>query len=47
METARGDQKLAEEVKQLKSSLKAKDDEKKRYIDANKKLKSAETKLLK
>ncbi|KAK1392038.1 hypothetical protein POM88_011094 [Heracleum sosnowskyi] len=42
-----GDQKLLEEVRQLKSLLKTSEDEKKKLADASKKLKASEAKLLK
>lgn len=47
VEAARGDQKLAEEVKQLKASIKTKDEERRKLVDVNKKLKASETKLIK
>ncbi|KAK1402683.1 hypothetical protein POM88_002288 [Heracleum sosnowskyi] len=47
MVVARGDQKLSDEVKYLKSLLKTSEDEKKKLADASKKLKASEAKLLK
>lgn len=47
VKAARGDQRLAEEVKQLKTTIKTKDEERMRLQDTVRKLKAAETKLSK